>query len=365
MRLFRQLFPRKQKQIENYTDFWNWFRANEKSFFETVRRQKGIEKHFFDKLAPQLNEVKDGFFFLAGMLDENTVELILTADGTIKNIVFVEELVNAAPPIEGWKFTSLKPPSDIENVRIDMAGYTFDRDTLSFYPNDHNDYPDEIDITIVHRDYKESDKTTITNGVYIFLDNFIGELDSVTTIDNVKIVGKEHAEKELIPIEKLKGFLQWRVKEFIEKYEGTLQKTDPDKFSVLEAKLETGNKLIAVINTDILAWDKKASHPWIVTWEIGYDGRSNNGMPDNPTYQLLNEIEDKVLLQLKDFDGYLNIGRQTAENVREIYFACKDFRKPSKVLYQLTKDHPKMAINYDIYKDKYWRSFYRFNKNVE
>lgn len=363
MSILKQLFSTKQRPIQNYNDFWRWFQENERTFFKAVKNHKNIERDFFDKLSPKLNELKDGFYYLTGMLDDNTVELILTADGTIKNIVFVEELVKAAPIIPGWTFTSLKPPLDIKNVRIDMAGYTFDSDTLSFYPNEHRDYPDEIDITIVHSDYNENDKSSITNGTYIFLDNYIGELNSVTTIDNVKVIGKGQAEKELIPIEKLKDFLQWREKEFIEKYEGILQNTDTAEFSILEAELESGNKLIATINTDILNWDKKASHPWLATLEIPYDGRSNNGMPDETTYQLLNEIEEKILEQLKDADGYLNIGRQTADNLREVYFACKDFRKPSKVLHQLTKDYPSMDIKYDIYKDKYWRSFNRFNKN--
>lgn len=365
MSILKQLFSPKQKPIENYNDFWKWFQENEKTFFKAVKSHKNIEKEFFDKLSPKLDELKDGFFYLTGMLNDNTVELILTADGTIKNIVFVEELVKSAPVIQGWTFTSLKPPLDIKNVRIHMAGYTFDSDTLSFYPNDHRDYPDEIDITIVHRDYNEHDKSSITNGTYIFLDNFIGELNSVTTIDNVKVIGKGQAEKELIPIEKLRDFLQWREKEFIEKYEGVLQNTDTAEFSILEAELESGKKLIATINTDILNWDKKASHPWLVTMEISYDGQSNNGMPDETTYQLLNEIEEKILEQLKDVDGYLNIGRQTADNLREVYFACKDFRKPSKVLYQLTKEFPHLDIKYDIYKDKYWRSFNRFNRSYE
>lgn len=364
MSILKKLFSAKQP-IENYNDFWRWFQENEKAFFKAVKFQKNIEKDFFDRISPKLNELKEGFFYLTGMLDDSTVELILTADGTIKNIVFVEELVKAAPAIHGWKFTSLKPPLDIKNVRIDMAGYRFDSDTLSFYPNDHKDYPDEIDITIVHKDYNESDKSSITNGTYIFLDNFIGELNSVTTIDSVKVIGKEQAEKELIPIEKLKDFLLWREKEFIEKYEGTLQNTDTAEFSILEAELESGNKLIATINTDILNWEKKASHPWLVTLEIPYDGQSNNGMPDKTTYQLLNEIEENVIEKLKDIDGYLNIGRQTANNLREVYFACKDFRKPSKVLHQLTKDYPRIEIKYDIYKDKYWRSFNRFNRNYE
>jgi hypothetical protein len=51
-------------------------------------------------------------FFLTGMYNDDTVELVLTADGAVKNIVFVEELVNSAPKIEGWKFTALKPALD-------------------------------------------------------------------------------------------------------------------------------------------------------------------------------------------------------------------------------------------------------------
>jgi Family of unknown function (DUF695) len=363
MSFLKDLLKQKNEPIKNYDDFWVWFKKNERAFFNSVKSGKNIEREFFDKLSPKLAELKDGYFYLTGMLDDNTAELVMTADGAIRNIVFVEELVNAAPTIQGWKFTASKPALDIKNVKITMANYTFDSESLSFYSNDHKDFPDEIDITIVHRDFNEEDKSPITNGTYIFLDNYIGELNSVTTIDNVAVIGKEDAKKELIPIEKLKDFLIWREKEFIEKYEGVLQNTDNAQFSILEAELENGNKLIATINTDILNWENKASHPWLLNIEIKYDGQANNGMPNEETYQRLNEFENKILEELKDFDGHLNIGRQTADNVREIYFACKDFRKPSKLLHKLSADNPNMNITYDIYKDKYWRSFNRFNSN--
>ena len=67
---------------------------------------------------------------------------------------------------------------------------------------------------------------------------------------------------------------------------------------------------------------------WVAVAELKYDGSNNNGMPDNETYELLNDIENEIMSELKDFDGYLNIGRQTARGAREIYFACRDFRKP-------------------------------------
>ncbi|MFZ4399925.1 MAG: DUF695 domain-containing protein [Bacteroidales bacterium] len=361
MSLLKKIFGKKENPIITYDDFWNWFLEHEKSFFKIVKKGKNIEKDFFDKLSPKLDELNDGFLLLTGMYDDNTAELIITPDGIIKNIVFVEELVNVAPQISGWKFTALKPPTAIDKFSINMSAYIFDTESLFFYPNDNPNYPDEIDISIVHLNYKEEDKSIITNGIYIFLDNYLGELNAVTTIDNLRVIGKPEAEKELIPIDKLKAFLIWRQKEFLEKYEGERYDTENDNYSSMEAKLKNGSPLIAIINTTLLEWDCKASHPWILNFEMKYDGCNYNGMPDPKTYEFLNSLENEVIEKLKDFDGYLNIGRETAENSRKVFFACKDFRKPSIVMYELTKKYSdRIEISYEIYKDKYWQTFDRF-----
>ncbi len=361
MSLLKKMFGKKDEPIKSYSDFWNWFQNNEKTFHHVVKQHKNIEKEFFDIISPKLLELKEGFFFLTGMFDDNTVELILTPDGIVKNIVFIEELVQASPKIEGWKFTALKPASNITDFGIEMAGLKFNEEKLSFYSNDSKDFPDEIDITIVHDDLNEENKATITNGTFIFLDNYLGELDFVSTIDKITVVGKNVTQQELVPIGKLKDFLIWRQKEFIEKYDGVRYDTENDSYSSLEATLKNGNPLIAIVNSTLLNWDDKASHPWILYVEMTFNGKDNNGLPNNDMYQFLNEIEDLMLVELKDVDGYLNIGRQTAENVREIYFACKDFRKPSKVLHKIIGEFSsKIEISYDLYKDKYWQSFDRF-----
>ncbi|HEY3405474.1 MAG TPA: DUF695 domain-containing protein [Ohtaekwangia sp.] len=361
MSFLKNIFSKKDEPVKNNAEFWEWFRKHERTFFHVIRTGNDIEEKFFNKLSPKLDELKSGYFFLTGMCDEHTAELVITPDGAIRNIVFVEELVAAAPVIPGWKFTALKPALDIESVRITMGDYSFDRDTLSFYSNDLKDYPDEIDITVIHRDYTEENKSTITNGTYIFIDNYIGELDSVTTIDNLIVAGKAEAGKELVPIGKLKAFLTWRQKEFIEKYEGVVPDGEDATHSVLEAELENGNKLVATVNTDILNWENKASHPWILCVGITFDGSASNGMPDKETYTRLDDIEERIVQDLSEKDGYINIGRQTADGLRNIYFACKDFRKPSRVLHAITLEHQGEQITYDIYKDKYWRSLDRFN----
>jgi hypothetical protein len=268
MSFLKNIFGKKDEPIKSYSDFWNWFQANEKTFFNVVKSHKDIEKGFFDKLSSKLAKLKDGYFYLTGMLDDNTVELVLTADGNTKNIIFVEELVEQAPKINGWKFTALKPAIDIENVAINMAGYTFDSDNLFFYSNDYADYPDEIDICVIHNERTEENKQEIGNGIYIFLDNYLGELDFLNNIDNIKFISKHEAEKELISIVKLKDYLTWRQKEFVERYSGLRYNTENDSYSGLEAELDNGKPLVAIINSTLLDWDSKASHPWILKVEI-------------------------------------------------------------------------------------------------
>jgi len=295
------------------------------------------------------------------MVNDKTAELVLTADGAISNIIFVEELVAAAPKIDNWMFTALKPASDIENFNINMGNYNFGKENLCFYFTQDDNFPDEIDITVVHEDLNSENKQVITNGTLIFLDNYIGELNFATTIDRINVVGKEYVTNELVPIAKLKDFLIWREKEFLEKYDGIRHNTKDDKYNMLEGTLKNGNPILAVINTDLLNWDSKASHPWILRIDVKF-AADKYGLPNKTDYELLDNLEDNLLISLKDSEGYLNIGRETAEGLREIYFACKDFRKPSKILHQI-KSSTAFELTYEIYKDKYWQSVNRFTNN--
>lgn len=361
MSFLKSIFGKKEIKTTSYEEFWNWFQQNATNFHKIVKEGKNIEDGFFTPLSNKLNDLKKGaFWYLAGMLDEETVELILTADGNLLHIAFVEDLVAAAPNIPNWKITCLKQPS--KNIMgIKMNNFTFDETTLSFYDTTHKYMPDLIDITIVFKDYNEDDKVAITNGIYLLLDNYLGELNAVTSIDRLQILKPEDAEKETIPLKKLKDFLIWREKEFIEKYKGFRHDTENDMYSALNGELENGLPTFAIMNTSILEWDSKASHPWIAIMIFKFNGEENNGMPDSKDYELLNTIEDEITALLKDSDGYINIGRETADSVREIYFACHDFRKPSRVFNDIKKKYEsKFTVDFEIYKDKYWQTFNKY-----
>ena len=347
-------------QNTSYQKFWTFFSENKETFFQVVKSHEDIEEKFLDIIAPELKSINEDLLYLTGMFDENTAELIITVDGNIKDIVYAEELIEAAPSLENWRFTALKPESDIKNTSITMEDFEFTKENIFFYSNDDENYPDEIDLTFIHEDLNDDNRNEIANGTFIFIDNYLGELNFLTQIDNFRIAGKGEAEKELIPIEKLKDYLNWREREFIDKHKGSKIQTNEDSFSLFEATLTNGFPLIATVNTDLLRWNKKASHPWISVLRIEYKGDDESGFPDNEDYEMLNAIEDEILIDLKTEEGDLNIGRETAEHIREIYFASKDFRKISKILAETTRKYPQYNITFEIYKDKYWQSFERY-----
>src|SRR5690348_16805757 len=142
MSFLKKIFN-KTEAITSNEEFWDWFLKNEKDFFSVVKSRRNIEKLFFNQLSSKLDKLKEGYFYLTGMYDDNTVELVLTADGVIKNLIFIEDLVKSAPIIKGWKFTAHKPELNIKDVLIKMAGYQFSGENISFYSNDHIKYPDE------------------------------------------------------------------------------------------------------------------------------------------------------------------------------------------------------------------------------
>ncbi|WP_431216799.1 DUF695 domain-containing protein [Puia sp. P3] len=259
MNFIKRLFGR-DKEVTDAAGFWKWFQQRERSFHSAISKEQRINEDFLDLLMSKLKNLNSWFACSAGMYDAATAELIITAQGDVKTFVFAEELVSVAPSIPGWRFTALKPATGLD-ITIEMDGYKFNDQEMSFFSRDNSEYPDEIEITIVHNHFSETNKEIITNGAFIFLDNALGELNTATLLDNVQIDAPDTGGSELIPLEKLNDFLVWKEKEFIEKYNGTRHNTDGDSYSILEGKDDRGLPSIALVNQELLGWDAKASHP--------------------------------------------------------------------------------------------------------
>ena len=368
MKLFKKLVMKQdvRKDVlidpQEVNEFWDWFVKHEESFFKAVR-EGNVENGFFNLLAPRLSNLHPGIYFLTGLYG-NKAELVLTPDGSIKNIIFAEEIVAKAPELANWIFTALKPPTSIEHASIQVGDYVFTKDNLHFYAHEHPTYPDEIDLSIVYDGYVESADELITNGIYIFLDNYLGELQSITLIDSVTVVGRDAANQELIPITSLQDFLTWRKTEFIEEYDSDYIVDGEDNFSVYRGEISNGMPLVAYMNTQLLEWENKPSRPYIIRISLEYQSTQAEGIPDEDTLVELNNVEERLSEILQDESKYLYVGQQTGDYVREIFFVSKEFRACSKMIYETLSAYSEVLdYSYDIYKDKYWQTFERYRKH--
>ncbi|MCL7986810.1 DUF695 domain-containing protein [Sphingobacterium sp. lm-10] len=367
MKLFKKLVMKQDgREVligpQEISEFWEWFVKHEERFFKAVK-DGNVEKGFFKSLAPRLSKLHSGIYFLTGLYG-NKAELVFTPDGNIKNIVFAEDIVSMAPDLPNWIFTALKPPTSIEHASIQVGDFVFTKDNLHFYANEDAIYPDEIDLSIVYDGYVESADEIITNGIYIFLDNYLGELQSITLIDSVTVIGQPAADQDLIPITRLQDFLTWRKKEFIEEYESNYNVPNADSFSVYKGEISSGQPLVAYMNTHLLEWENKPSRPYIIRVSLEYQSTHADGIPDDDILIALTSVEEILSEILKDETQYLYVGQQTGDGVREIYFVSKEFRVCSKLIYEsLSAYSGELTYSYDIYKDKYWQTFERYRKH--
>lgn len=362
MSLFKKLFGKREEKLESistFADFWNWFRNKEQQLHQKYAGNV-LSEDFIDSIYEKLNQVAPGLYILAGEQNDGTYELIITADSNVKNFSLAKDVVDAAPNIKGWCFSHLKQSCPIGDFTIEIRGEVFDTNKMKFYANNCNDFQDLIDITVIHADMNDDNAEAIIQGVELFLENALGESEFASAIDVLSVKGSTDIGEELIPLEKLPIYLEWRKKEFLEKYIGTRYNTQNDEYSIYEVPVQDGSILLATLNATLLKWDAKASHPWILEIEIPYDGLNTNGMPDNKTSVLLNDMEDVLMEELKDSDGYLNVGRYTFDSKRIVFFACKEVYHPSRVARVFAAKNNDFDITFDLYKDKYWRVFDQF-----
>ncbi|MGX1754101.1 DUF695 domain-containing protein [Sphingobacterium sp. NPDC055346] len=346
---------------QGYQEFWHWFEARAKEFYQVIKSGKDVEEKFINIFAPELDRVEPKVFFLVGMDKDKKAELVFTPDGIIKNVLWAEKIVEAAPDIENWKFTALKPESNNEDFAIRMHNLHFDKENIKFYPILHDNYPDKIDLMFVYDPYHEESREEILNGIFIFLDNYLGEETMIQCIDKIDVRGPQNLQEELIPLNKLVDYINWREKEFVEKYQDVRHDSSDDRFSGFEGTVEGGKTILSTINTSVLDWDHKASHPWILVIMNAYDSETDAGFPSPETYEDISRFEEDLEEELPSRDGYIFLGSETVDGLRETFIACREFRKATEVMERLLiKYHDQLNLSFDFFKDKYWQSFERY-----
>lgn len=353
MGFFDKLFGKGVKEANTveletqYQQFWDWFIANESKFYKTIENHERVVEDFIDIVSPKLKAINPDFNMLTGMGKDGIGELIISPDGRLKSLPFVDDFIEAAPEHERWRFISCKP--SVKGIGLNMNGFLLDEETVSFVPIHDDEYPDYIHLRFIIKECTPENEEEIGNALYMFLDNYLGEIKTMTMIDYLEVKGEEGVEGELIPVSKLSDYLSYRETEFVEKYDSVIRNSEEDTYSILESNTDH-EPLIVVVNTSFLNWDQKMSYPWVVKVSIKYKGRED-GLPNKQDVTTMDEIEDLILES-----GILHsVARETGSGERTLFFATKDYRSASRDVFKtigLFTD--RFDIDYTIYRDKYW-----------
>jgi len=341
-----------------YEQFWSWFKANEEEFKKTIETHDRVVEDFIDIVGPKLKEINKDFNMLTGMGKDGVGELIITPDGRVRALPFIEDFIAAAPEIEGWRFVSCKPST--KGIGLNMGDFVLNEDTISFIPIHTDGYPDYIHLRFIIKACTPENESELGNALFIFLDNYLGEIETMTMIDYLEVAGEEGVVGELVPMSKLSDYLSYREAEFVEKYDAIKHNSVNDSYVILEGNAND-MPLIAVVNSSFLNWDQKMSYPWVVKLSIQYNG-NENGMPAKSDVAMMDEIEDLIV----ESNYVTSVARETGSNERTLFLATKDYKNASREVQKtISLFTDKFEIDYAIYRDKYWMGLEMYNNAIK
>ena len=362
MSFLKKLFNKNKinrSKPKTIAEFWHWFEDNAETLKDAVLRQDDLQKEFIEPVFKNLEKISEGVFLLIGKEEDGTIDIIFTADGIIKNFPIVNSFVEQAPNIPDWKFTAFKPKVDLGDKGIHVKNLSITNTSLQFYPSIEEKYPDEINIHLVYTgEVSPEDLNLAENASFIYVENLIGEINLATRIDQLKFDPNPASDLELVSIEKLEAYLSMREKEFVELYEGVVYQTQEDTYSSLEWESE-GKKVLGTCNSELIKWDKKATHPWMVVIMVDFGPYQKSGLPTSDLLDEIQAFEDNLEEKLPDSDGYLQVGKTSGKGERTIYYACKEFYLPIQILEELRDQYP-FNYDYEVFKDKYWKCMEMF-----
>lgn len=175
-------------QNDKATKFWDWFSTIQPKFKEISRLD---EHEDWDALQGEcigkLHEFNDGLFFEIGGRDEGQqMDFIVTSEGNKDLFDIVEELVEAAPHIDGWQIIALKPPMGADFM-LDYEGVRMDPNIMWFLPLKNEGNPEEIGLRVGITDFQPEEEKKYIAGLYLILDALLGEKSNALDIGYIEV----------------------------------------------------------------------------------------------------------------------------------------------------------------------------------
>jgi hypothetical protein len=196
--------------MDTTSQFWNWFKDNNKAYTFLNSVDEEAKEKLLNDFLEQLHKYCDNIYFEIGGYPDEDQELIITAEGDKNYFDQVEELVNAAPKIEGWRFIAFKPPMP-HNFKSKWDDLELNTEDMWFLPLS-NDKTQELGIRVCFNNQDLiQDNETLTPLLYKMLDTIVGEKSFALDIHYVDtdLLPDNPEEEGLYPILELPKYIEW------------------------------------------------------------------------------------------------------------------------------------------------------------
>ena len=186
------------------SEFWNLFVESAVA----LSQLNTADDPLYIELLEKLKEINSALFFEFSTQPENC-ELIITAEGDRDLFACVEDIVSAAPKVNGWTIFALKPKLGFPKTTT-WEGYEISIADVVFEPlkNKTND----LGLRLFISGLNELDVEHAHQGLLRAIDHGLGEREFAESIQYIEVVALNESSSKYIPLTELEKYIQWRKK---------------------------------------------------------------------------------------------------------------------------------------------------------
>jgi hypothetical protein len=174
--------------------FWHWFAEN-KDWFNNMEEDKEQKLQI---LLGELKNIKEGFAVEISSESDGYREIVISADGDLELFPFVEEIIEKAPEIEGWKTIGFRQRQGCD-FTITAGKLILDPSEMFFEPVVENH---ELNMIIYVKGIRDHDQLIVAYYCLLVMDVILGEFDCVTKVGHYDFFDLDTIEdrSNLIPL---------------------------------------------------------------------------------------------------------------------------------------------------------------------
>ncbi len=184
-------------------NFWDWFQSKKAEIEEFIISDTD-DYSIYEELTDKLNNYNTFVIpELTRDTDDNNV-LILSCDGKVEGIPFVERLYESAPIVEKWRFQKYRAPGQVRELTY--QGLEFRSNDIKARYTFEGQY---YDIELFIKGYDDTDDR-YKGLAFLYLDHMVGEYNVMTKIGKIEFrkTGFLNSSDDKVSLQELRATIE-------------------------------------------------------------------------------------------------------------------------------------------------------------